>query len=176
MCHEPQPARRKTDADATLTNQLVVAAIFCGKLSYCPASDPCGRRPKLRGTRQAPDFSQAEAAEIAAKNERPVRGDNRTGQAIWALGWMGARAEYSLDGEELPLPPLFVVGGQRHVQTALAIFPTFLAGVLDGKTIAPQGDWRCRQPICPTPGRPPARSEPGLGEFHAYPKHFRPRE
>jgi hypothetical protein len=37
---------------------------------------------------------------IIPRNERPVRGDNRTGQAIWArLGWMGARAEYSLDGE-----------------------------------------------------------------------------
>ena len=33
------------------------------------------------------------------QNERPVRGDNRTGQAIWALGWMGARAGYSLVGE-----------------------------------------------------------------------------
>ena len=27
-----------------------------------------------------------------AEKKRPVRGDNRTGQAIWALGWMGARA------------------------------------------------------------------------------------
>ena len=38
------------------------------------------------------------------ENERPVRGDNRTGQAIWALGWMGARAEYSLDGEGITAP------------------------------------------------------------------------
>jgi hypothetical protein len=42
--------------------------------------------------------------ETPRKNERPVRGDNRTGQAIWALGWMGACAEYSLVGEGLPLP------------------------------------------------------------------------
>jgi hypothetical protein len=47
----------------------------------------------------AADFAERTAGN-AGKNERPVRGDNRTGQAIWALGWMGARAEYSLDGEE----------------------------------------------------------------------------
>jgi hypothetical protein len=34
--------------------------------------------------------------------KRPVRGDNRTGQAIWALGWMGARAGYSLGEFGLP--------------------------------------------------------------------------
>ena len=45
------------------------------------------------------DFVKRSGGSIP-KSERPVRGDNRTGQAIWArLGWMGARAEYSLDGE-----------------------------------------------------------------------------
>jgi hypothetical protein len=31
-----QPAKRKTDADATETNQLDVTGIFCGKLLRCP--------------------------------------------------------------------------------------------------------------------------------------------
>jgi len=31
-----QPVRRKTDADATETNQFDVTGIFCGKLLRCP--------------------------------------------------------------------------------------------------------------------------------------------
>ena len=43
-------------------------------------------------------------AGVPPRNERPVRGDNRTGQShMGRLGWMGARAEYS-HGEELPAP------------------------------------------------------------------------
>jgi hypothetical protein len=34
-----QPVRRKTDADATETNQLDVTGIFCGKLLRCLVSD-----------------------------------------------------------------------------------------------------------------------------------------
>jgi hypothetical protein len=34
-----QPVRRKTDADATETNQLDVTGIFCGKLLRCPVWD-----------------------------------------------------------------------------------------------------------------------------------------
>jgi hypothetical protein len=37
---------------------------------------------------------------------------------------MGARAEYSLDGEELPLPPILVAGGHLDVQRW---FENFLA-------------------------------------------------
>src|SRR5450759_1477813 len=51
MCHEPQPARRKKDADATQTNQLNVTGIFCGKLSYCPASDPTRPRTSTESLR-----------------------------------------------------------------------------------------------------------------------------
>src|ERR1700738_916233 len=35
-CVMNQPARRRTDADATETNQLDVTGIFCGKLLRCP--------------------------------------------------------------------------------------------------------------------------------------------
>ena len=34
-----QPAKRKTDADATETNQFSVTGIFCGKLPRCPVRD-----------------------------------------------------------------------------------------------------------------------------------------
>src|SRR5258708_27521269 len=123
-----QPARRRTDADATSANQSNVTYIFCGKLnvvqpatlppprnrqkavdargfpsnpqsSRAPAWRSCrGLQVRERGSRK-PNFVKRSGG-IIPKNERPVRGDNRTGQAIWArLGWMGARAEYSLHGE-----------------------------------------------------------------------------
>src|ERR1700676_5561089 len=45
-----QPAKRKTDADATETNQFDVTGIFCGKLLCCPV---CNRtqRHQVKETR-----------------------------------------------------------------------------------------------------------------------------
>jgi hypothetical protein len=37
---------------------------------------------------------------------------------------MGARAEYSLDGEGFPLPPILVVEATPHVQTTGDFFST----------------------------------------------------
>ncbi len=108
-----QPVRRKTDADATAANQLDVTGIFCGKLFYCPANNRnrCGRSIESRtdpgfsslssvaGCRTARSLRNANSSGLARRpislrgsarsggqNERPVRGDNRTGQAIRALG------------------------------------------------------------------------------------------
>ena len=39
------PVRRKTDADATETNQFDVTGIFCGKLRRCPVRDNTGEPP-----------------------------------------------------------------------------------------------------------------------------------
>src|SRR5436309_1255460 len=70
---------------------------------------------------------------------RPVRGDSRTGQAIWALGWMGARAEYGLDGEESSLPP----GLGRAWAVARSNGPAFFSHYLgrfywaDGRVASP---------------------------------------
>ena len=36
--------------------------------------------------RRPPTFKTSERAQNSAEKKRPVRGDNRTGQAIWALG------------------------------------------------------------------------------------------
>src|SRR5712672_3611812 len=118
-----QPARRRTDADATSANQSNVTYIFCGKLNVVqpatlppprnrqkavevrgfPSNPQSSRIPTCRRCRGGCKYPSARLPKAAfvkrsggniPKNERPVRGDNRTGQAIWArLGWMGARAE-----------------------------------------------------------------------------------
>jgi hypothetical protein len=115
-----QPVRRKTDADATGTNQLDAIWIFCGKLLRCPVSvlarghgsaksAKIGGGPRHRQSSGAPGWlschrmaelrsppapvpqavrpiSPDGTARNVSQDERPVRGDNRTGQAIWALG------------------------------------------------------------------------------------------
>jgi hypothetical protein len=45
-----QPAKRKTDADATETNQFDVTGIFCGKLLRCPVRNRI-QRPQVKETR-----------------------------------------------------------------------------------------------------------------------------
>jgi hypothetical protein len=45
-----QPAKRKTDADATETNQFDVTGIFCGKLLRCPVRNPT-QRHQVKETR-----------------------------------------------------------------------------------------------------------------------------
>jgi hypothetical protein len=45
---------------------------------------------------------------------------------------MGARAEYSLDGEGFPLPQTLVAEGPLNVQSDLQIFLTFLASFSAG--------------------------------------------
>jgi hypothetical protein len=49
--------------------------------------------------------------------KRPARGDNRAGQAIWAQGWMGARARYGLSGRDVALPQPVSHRGTGNVQT-----------------------------------------------------------
>src|SRR5947199_163497 len=123
-----QPARRETDADATSAKQSNVTYTFSGKPNVVqPMMLPQPRnRQNAVGPRGFPSYpqssriidvaqSQRAATPVARsrkadfvkrggadipKNERPVRGDNRTGlEPYGRLGWMGARAEYSLDGE-----------------------------------------------------------------------------
>ncbi len=132
LCHDP--AREEENGRRrNATNQLNVTEIFCGKLLHCPVGRYPARRTstkdeRIRGclayftgkpvcrhdrsaetidaTTAAPSRSAGQDDLTDGRNERPVRGDNRTGQAIWALGWMGARAEYSLVGRGLPPLPL----------------------------------------------------------------------
>jgi len=74
-----QPVRKRTDADATETNQLDVTGIFCGKLLSCPA--------------------MIRASGTKAKMRDPSGGTAGRVKPYGRLGWMGACAEYSLDGE-----------------------------------------------------------------------------
>ena len=52
-----------------------------------------------------------------AENEDPSGGTTGRVKPYGRLGWMGARAEYSLDGEGLPLPHRFVAQGGGDVQS-----------------------------------------------------------
>jgi hypothetical protein len=57
-----------------------------------------------------------------AQNERPARGDNRTGQAIWALGVDGRSRRIQPHGEGLPLPRSIGRGRGPRVQSACDFF------------------------------------------------------
>src|ERR1700722_1418222 len=56
------------------------------------------------------------APAAAAKTKDPSGGTTGRVKLYGRLGWMGARAEYSLDGEGFPLPPILVAGAAPHVQ------------------------------------------------------------
>src|SRR3979409_1126348 len=99
----------------------------------------------LRG----PDFScvawrliswSGNAPERYARNERPVRGDNRTGQAIWALG---------VDGRSRRIQPRWGgITAPTHIgrrrpparSNPSAIFLTFWQGLRGGNYCA-AGRW-----------------------------------
>src|ERR1700674_4137329 len=51
-----------------------------------------------------------------AETKDPSGGTTGRVKLYGRLGWMGARAEYSLDGEGFPLPPILVAGAAPHVQ------------------------------------------------------------
>src|SRR5260370_8358675 len=95
-----QPVRKRTDADATETNQLDVTGIFCGKLLSCPAII------------RAP----------AAKMRDPSGGTTGRVKLYGRLGWMGACAEYSLDGEGFTAPTYIGREGSPNVQNGLQFF------------------------------------------------------
>src|SRR2546423_360216 len=78
------------------------------------------------------------------RNERPARGDNRTGQTIWRLGWMGARAKYGLDGEKFSLPQVFCLARTARRSISLRIFwlsPNCSDNLLRRRPICPRQSW-----------------------------------
>ena len=64
----------------------------------------------------------AERRRGSQKTKDPSGGTTGRVKPYGRLGWMGARAEYSLDGEGLPLPLLLVAEGPPYVQTAGDLF------------------------------------------------------
>jgi hypothetical protein len=62
---------------------------------------------------------------MRAKAKDPSGGTTGRVKLYGRLGWMGARAEYSLDGEGKPLPHMLVAEGSPNVQMLLPIFLIF---------------------------------------------------
>src|SRR3982074_1388764 len=92
------------------------------------------RKAPLAGHGPEARCASAELDKIPAKNERPVRGDNRTGQAIWALGVDGRsrRIQPRWGGINAPTP---ILSAQRR-QTFKP--PPIFLGLLAGTF----GDYR----------------------------------
>src|SRR6476619_2026189 len=89
-------------------------------------------------------------------NERPVRGDNRTGQAIWALGVDGRSRRIQPRWGGKTAPTYIGRGRVAERSNASADFFDFVAGIF----IARRGDWLRQQPTCRTPRRQRVDSAP----------------
>src|ERR1700730_1686526 len=125
-----QPVRKRTDADATETNQLDVTGIFCGKLLSCPAI-VARKRPEPKPKRE------------------PRRGgqpDGSSHMGAWG-GWALAPNTASM-GRDFAAPTYIGREGSPNVQTARHFF------------MARRADWPREQPPCRKPWRHPARSSP----------------
>ena len=95
-----------------------------------------------------------------AGNERPVRGDNRTGQAIWALG---------VDGRSRRIQPMgrdyrSHIDKSQHPRRTFKTSGDFFNLCVRGgcrKITAQQAISRRLRPICPTPSMAGGHSMPG---------------
>jgi hypothetical protein len=113
------------------------------------ASKPARHRAR-RGFLQKP----------GAENERPVRGDNRTGQAIWALG---------VDGRSRRIQPMgrdyrSHINKSQHPRRTFKTPGNFFNLVFWDdcrKTAAQQAISRRLRPICPPPSTVGSHSGPG---------------
>ena len=188
-----QPVRGETDADATGTNHLHVTIDILWKTfelsskrryyaplidrkageirgfppypqsSRMPAWPHCAGRFFERGV--TADFVMQGLPEGCARNERPVRGDNRTGQAIWALGVDGRSRRIQPRWGGITAPTY--IGRSRVGSTFKRprdFFDFFAGSFSDGNLLRGGRDWLRRRPIYRTPWRPPAGSGPVSGE------------
>ena len=95
-----------------------------------------------------------------AENERPVRGDNRTGQAIWALG---------VDGRSRRIQPMgrdyrSHIDKSQHPRRTFKTpgdFFNLLFGAIAAKITAQQAISRRLRPICLPPSTAGRQSAPG---------------
>lgn len=95
-----------------------------------------------------------------AENRRPVRGDNRTGQAIWALG---------VDGRSRRIQPMgrdyrSHIDKSQHPRPTFKTPGDFFNPVFAGdcrKTPARRAISRRLRPICPPPSMAGGHSAPG---------------
>ena len=205
MCHEPA-RKRENGRRRNGTNHLHVTSDILWKTSalsskrryYTPLID---RKPEKYGifrpihSQAAPlhgGFARVGFFDVAlqlisrcgdcrkdsARNERPVRGDNRTGQAIWALGVDGRSRRIQPRWGGITAPTYIGRSRVGARSKDRAIFLTFCQGFCGPKSgfgaefIARQGDWLRRRPIYPRPWRPPAGSGPVSGEPAVGPGHL----
>ena len=190
-----QPVREKTDADATGTNHLHVTSDILWKTScVVQQATATTHRPSTESRRntgfsasihrqdahlhggfargffaRGADFAGQRLPEGCARNERPVRGDNRTGQAIWALGVDGRSRRIQPRWGGITAPTYIGRSRVGARSNRSRDFFDFLQGLrtkigFRRKFIARRGDRLRRRPIYPTPWRPPAGSGPVSGE------------
>jgi len=139
--------------------------------SCVPAWPGCG------GCQHAGDgrFRSAQARN-ARQNERPVRGDNRTGQAIWALGVDGRSRQIQPRWGGITAPTSnWSRQGCRTFKTTDDFFNSF-GSRFGGKIIARRGGRARQQPTCQTPWLRQVRPRPWSREPVADPKLFRRQE
>ena len=99
-------------------------------------------------------------SKAGAENERPVRGDNRTGQAIWALG---------VDGRSRLIQPMgrdyrSHIDKSQHPRRTFNTpgdFFNLLLGAIAAKITAQQAISRRLRPTCPTRSTAGSHSAPG---------------
>jgi hypothetical protein len=91
-----------------------------------------GHRSKAVEIRDIRSSGQAELPQLTARTKDPSGGTTGRVKLYGRLGWMGARAEYSFDGEGLPLPQILCRGRGPERSTEFAIFFDFFAGLFGG--------------------------------------------
>src|SRR5882724_11470211 len=116
-----------------------------------------------------------QARHRCAKNKRPVRGDNRTGQShmgAWG-GW--ALAPNIAMGRNYPLPHILVAEGLAHVQNGRRFFLTLRKPVFGGGIPIVRRFAGCRRsPIFQTPWSRQADRAPECPAIPSVLKRFRP--
>src|SRR6266446_4917743 len=176
-----QPARRKTDADATSANQSNVTHIFCGKLNVVqPTTLPQPRiRQKAVEVRRflpihgqaayrdggvaggckyvsaAPEsrFRQAERRKYPQKRKTRPGGQPDGSSHMGALGVDGRSRRIQPRWGGITAPQILCRGRVAARSNGLGIFLTFLAGDFGRKTTARRADRRRQRPTCRTPWR-----------------------
>ncbi|MDB5611548.1 MAG: hypothetical protein JWP25_8448 [Bradyrhizobium sp.] len=182
------PVRRKTDADATRTNQLDVTGIFCGKLLLCPASVSTARQSRTKSRRNTGLFPYSPSSRLAAwrvcrgsqlrkcpkyrhKTKDPSGGTTGRVKLYGRLGGWALAPNTASTGRDY----------RSHLYWSLrvavrskrpAIFFDFLTGISVRKIIAQRDDWLRQRRTFRTSPRPQARSRPWSREHPAGPKLF----
>jgi len=119
----------------------------------------CQRYPPSSRLAAWPHATQL-PSKAGAENERPVRGDNRTGQAIWALG---------VDGRSRLIQPMgrdyrSHIDKSQHPRRTFKTpgdFFNLLLGAIAAKITAQQAISRRLRPTCPTRSTAGSHSAPG---------------